>query len=65
MKDEGLRIAMLSIHSNPIGKLGTQDTGGMSVYIRELARELGRRGHRIDIYTRKPHSGDQQILIKI
>ena len=43
---------MLSIHSNPIGQLGTTDTGGMSVYIRELARELGERGHRIDIYTR-------------
>jgi D-inositol-3-phosphate glycosyltransferase len=62
VKGEGLRIAMLSIHSNPIGKLGTQDTGGMSVYIRELARELGGRGHRIDIYTRKPRSGYQQIL---
>jgi D-inositol-3-phosphate glycosyltransferase len=47
-----LRIAMLSIHSNPLGELGTNDTGGMSVYIRELARELGRRGHRIDVYTR-------------
>ena len=43
---------MLSIHSDPIGELGTKDTGGMSVYIRELARELGKREHRIDIYTR-------------
>jgi D-inositol-3-phosphate glycosyltransferase len=49
---EQLNIAMLSVHSSPIGELGTQDTGGMSVYIRELARELGRRGHRVDIYTR-------------
>ncbi len=48
-----LIIAMLSIHSNPIGELGTEDTGGMSVYIRELARELGRSGHRIDIFTRR------------
>ena len=31
---------MLCIHSNPVGELGTRDTGGMSVYIRELAREL-------------------------
>jgi D-inositol-3-phosphate glycosyltransferase len=52
VKKERLRIAMLSIHSNPIGELGTKDTGGMSVYIRELARELGRCGHLIDIYTR-------------
>jgi len=47
-----LRIAMLSVHSCPIGDLGTRDTGGMSVYVRELAREMGRRGHIVDIYTR-------------
>ena len=52
MKEDGLKIAMLSIHSDPIGELGSKDTGGMSVYIRELARELGRLGHHIDIYTR-------------
>jgi D-inositol-3-phosphate glycosyltransferase len=46
-----LNIAMLSIHSSPIGELGTQDTGGMSVYVRELAKKLGRRGHCIDIFT--------------
>ena len=51
-----LRIAMLSAHSSPLGKLGSKDTGGMSVYVRELSRQLGRRGHRVDIYTR--HSPD-------
>ena len=45
-------IAMIRVHSSPIGRLGTQDTGGMSVYIRELARALGDRGHRVDIFTR-------------
>jgi D-inositol-3-phosphate glycosyltransferase len=49
-----LRIAMLSIHSSPIGPLGTLNTGGMSVYIRELARWLGAAGHRIDIFTYAP-----------
>src|SRR5512135_359549 len=43
---------MLSAHSCPVGQLGTKDTGGMSVYIRELARELGKQGHKIDIFTR-------------
>src|SRR5210317_1310804 len=57
-----LRIAMLSIHSNPIGELGTSDTGGMSVYIRELARELGIRGHRIDIYTRRSHDEYRPVI---
>jgi D-inositol-3-phosphate glycosyltransferase len=43
---------MLSIHSCPQGKVGGENTGGMSVYIRELAHELGRRGHLVDVYTR-------------
>ncbi len=47
----GMKIAMLSIHSSPIGDLGTRDTGGMSVYVREMAKELGRKGHHIDIFT--------------
>lgn len=47
-----MKIAMFSIHSNPLGQLGTHDTGGMSVYIRELSREIGRAGHQVDIYTR-------------
>ena len=57
-----IRIAMLSIHSDPIGELGTNDTGGMSVYIRELARELGRYGHRIDIYTRLGNGRQPPII---
>lgn len=57
-----LRIAMFSIHSNPIGELGTEDTGGMSVYIRELARELGRRGHRIDVFTRRLNGRHRPVI---
>ncbi|CAB1070642.1 D-inositol-3-phosphate glycosyltransferase (EC [Olavius algarvensis Delta 1 endosymbiont] len=61
MKTDPLKIAMLSIHSDPIGELGTKDTGGMSVYIRELARQLGKRGHYIDIYTRMLKSENRSI----
>ena len=56
-----LRIAMLSAHSCPVGKLGAKDTGGMSVYIRELARELGKQGHSVDVYTRAHDPRDSQI----
>ncbi|MFC1829245.1 glycosyltransferase [Thermodesulfobacteriota bacterium] len=51
MENKELNIAMLSIHSSPVGQLGTRDTGGMSVYIRELAKVLGDWGHRVDIFT--------------
>lgn len=55
-----LNIAMLSVHSCPIGQLGGRDTGGMNVYIRELAAALGRRGHTVDIYTRAHDPRDQE-----
>lgn len=51
--NRSLRVAMLSIHSSPIGPLGSRNTGGMSVFIRELAKELGDRGHWVDIFTRR------------
>ena len=62
MKSDQLRIAMFSIHSSPIGELGTKNTGGMSVYIRELARHLGVFGHRVDIYTKLNGSKHNQII---
>ena len=57
-----LKIAMLSVHSCPTRRLGGKDAGGMSVYIRELARELGRRGHLVDIYVRAHDPTDDQIV---
>ncbi len=53
---------MLSVHSCPLGKLGGRDTGGMSVYIRELARELGRAGHTVDVFTRAHDPADRQVV---
>ncbi len=62
MATSQLRIAMLSAHSCPVGNLGAKDTGGMSVYIRELARELGEQGHSVDVYTRVHDPKDPQIV---
>ncbi len=46
------RVAMLSYHTSPIAMLGGKETGGMNVYVRELARHLAARGICVDIYTR-------------
>ena len=62
MDDDRLKIAMLSAHSCPVGDLGARDTGGMSVYIREIARELGEQGHYVDVYTRSHDPADPQIV---
>ena len=47
-----MRVAMLSFHTCPLATLGGKDTGGMNVYVRDFARELGRRGLHVDVFTR-------------
>lgn len=61
MSMQPLTLAMLSIHSSPIGELGTRDTGGMSVYVRQLALELGRNGHQVDIFTHHRHESQPEV----
>ena len=47
-----LRVAVLSVHTCPLAALGGKETGGMNVYVREVARELGRMGVDVDVFTR-------------
>ena len=55
------RIAMLAVHSSPLAKLGGREAGGMNVYVRELARELGQRGVAVDMFTRSQRRGEPTI----
>ncbi len=59
------RLAMLSVHTSPLEPLGGDKTGGMNVYIRELAQELGRRGIQVDIYTRRTSEDESEIDISL
>ncbi|MCQ9617218.1 glycosyltransferase [Paenalcaligenes niemegkensis] len=46
------RIAMVSEHASPLAALGGVDSGGQNLYVANVARELARLGHHIDIFTR-------------
>jgi D-inositol-3-phosphate glycosyltransferase len=46
------RIALLSVHTCPLAALGGKETGGMNVYVRELARELAQLDLDVDVFTR-------------
>ena len=48
-----MRIAMVSEHASPLAALGGVDAGGQNVHVAALARALGRRGHEVDVYTRR------------
>jgi D-inositol-3-phosphate glycosyltransferase len=57
-----MKLALLCAHSCPVGNLGGKDTGGMNVYVRELASHLGKQGHLVDIYTRVHDPNDDQVV---
>ncbi len=56
-------IAMLSVHTSPLDSPGrTRDAGGMNVYMRELAHELGKRRTTVDIFTRWTNEQQPRIV---
>lgn len=46
-------IAVLSMHTSPLAQPGVGDSGGMNVYVRELAGSLARAGLDTTVYTRR------------
>jgi D-inositol-3-phosphate glycosyltransferase len=59
----GTRIAVLSVHTSPLARLGGYAAGGMNVYVRETALRLGRRGYSVDIFTRDDGSQPQTLSL--
>ena len=57
-----MRVAMISLHTSPLAVLGGKDAGGLNVYVRELSRQLGRRGVGVDIFTRRAHPEAPEIV---
>lgn len=60
--DVKMRIAQLSVHGCPLRPLGKGDAGGMNLYVRELSRELGRRGHKVDVFTRWHDPKEPEVM---
>ena len=53
MSPDSLRIALISEHASPLATLGGVDAGGQNTYVDQVARALGRRGHAVDVLTRR------------
>jgi D-inositol-3-phosphate glycosyltransferase len=56
------RVALFSVHTCPLAALGGKETGGMNVYVRELARELGRGGVPVDVFTRSQDPAIPEVV---
>jgi D-inositol-3-phosphate glycosyltransferase len=57
-----MKVAMLSVHTCPLAAPGGKETGGMNVYVREVARELGRMGVEIDVFTRSQDASIARVV---
>jgi glycosyltransferase involved in cell wall biosynthesis len=47
-----MKIALISEHASPLAVTGGVDSGGQNIYVANIARQLVRRGHRVDVFTR-------------
>ena len=50
-----LRVALISEHASPLAQQGGVDAGGQNVYVAHVAAALARRGHHVDVLTRRDH----------
>lgn len=53
MDPDSLRICFVVLHTSPLDEPGTKDAGGMNVVVRAQAAELARRGHHVEMITRR------------
>ena len=43
-----MNIAIVSYHGCPVARLGEKDTGGMNVYVLNMAKELSKLGNNVE-----------------
>lgn len=48
-----MKIALISEHASPLASPGSIDSGGQNVYVAQVAVQLARQGHRVDVFTRR------------
>lgn len=56
------RIAMISYHTCPLASQEGKESGGMNVYVYELARALALQGYSIDVFTRSQDKNNIPIV---
>lgn len=55
-------IAVLSMHTSPLAQPGVGDSGGMNVYVRELAGSLARAGLDTTVFVRRWREGLADVV---
>lgn len=62
MSARPLHVAAISLHTSPLSVPGSADAGGMNVVVLEQATALARRGHRVDLLTRRADPDAPRVI---
>jgi D-inositol-3-phosphate glycosyltransferase len=57
-----LRVAVISAHTSPLARPGGAKSGGLNVYVLELARRLAAQGCNVDIFTRATAPDSPRVI---
>jgi D-inositol-3-phosphate glycosyltransferase len=60
-----IKVAMISMHASPIARLGGYKSGGMNLYIKEIALRLSKLDVKVDIFTKKDETHDGTEIIEL
>ena len=55
------RAALISLHTSPTDQPGSGDSGGMNVYVLEVAKRLAEQGIAVDVFTRCRGQGGPDV----
>jgi D-inositol-3-phosphate glycosyltransferase len=59
------RVAVISLHTSPLAQPGSGDSGGMNVYVREVASSLAQAGIECTTFTRADRAGlPHEVLVE-
>jgi len=55
-------IALISDQGDPAAEIGKEEAGGQNVYVRQVGEALAKLGWQVDMFTRKSHADDPNIV---
>lgn len=58
-----MHVAVITVHGCPLRQAGSRDSGGMNIYILEMAKRLAARGVQLDVFTRHHDPLDPQVVM--
>ncbi|MBD2168794.1 glycosyltransferase [Calothrix membranacea FACHB-236] len=54
--------ALISVHGDPTAEIGKEGAGGQNIYVRELGLALAKKGCQVDMFTRREHPNQEEIV---